>query len=73
MSHNHSIGEENGNPLQYSCLKNSMNRGAWWAIVLGVAELDTTEQITQPEYYHIIGEKIKAQRTSDFSHGEAGD
>ena len=26
-----SSGEENGNPLQYSCLKNSMGRGAWWA------------------------------------------
>ena len=24
-------GEENGNPLQYSCLENSMDRGAWWA------------------------------------------
>ena len=36
-------------------------------------ESDTTEQLTQPEYYHIIGEKIKAQRTSDFSHGEVGD
>ena len=28
--------EGNGNPLQYSCLENSMNRGAWWAIVHGV-------------------------------------
>ena len=26
-------GEENGNPLQYSCLENSMDRGAWWAIL----------------------------------------
>ena len=26
-----SSGEGNGNPLQYSCLKNSMGRGAWWA------------------------------------------
>ena len=25
-------GEENGNPLQYSCLENPMDRGAWWAI-----------------------------------------
>ena len=25
--------EENGNPLQYSCLENAMDRGAWWAIV----------------------------------------
>ena len=38
-----SIGEENGNLLQYSCLKNSMNRGAWQATVRGVAkESDTT-------------------------------
>ena len=29
-------GEGNGNPLQYSCLENSMDRGAWWAIVQGV-------------------------------------
>ena len=27
-----SPGEGNGNPLQYSCLENSMDRGAWWAI-----------------------------------------
>ena len=27
-----SLGEGNGYPLQYSCLGNSMNRGAWWAI-----------------------------------------
>ena len=29
----HSPGEGNGNPLQYSCLVNPMARGAWWAIV----------------------------------------
>ena len=33
-----SPGEGNGYPLQYSCLKNSMDRGAWWATVQGVAE-----------------------------------
>ena len=27
--------EGNGNPLQYSCLENPMDRGAWWAIVHG--------------------------------------
>ena len=33
-----SPGEGNGNPLQYSCLENSMDRGAWQAIVNGVAK-----------------------------------
>ena len=33
-----SPGEGNGNPLQYSCLENSMDRGAWWAIVHGAAK-----------------------------------
>ena len=33
-----SPGEGNGNPLQYSCLENSMDRGAWQAIVHGVAK-----------------------------------
>ena len=36
-------GEGNGNPLQYSCLGNPMERGAWWATVHDVAkESDTT-------------------------------
>ena len=36
--------EGHGNPLQYSCLENAMNRGAWRAMVHGVAKgLDTTE------------------------------
>ena len=33
-----SSGEGNGNPLQYSCLENPMDRGAWWTTVHGVAE-----------------------------------
>ena len=33
-----SPGEGNGNPLQYSCLENSMDGGAWWATVHGVAK-----------------------------------
>ena len=38
-----SLGEKNGYPLQYSCLENSMDRGAWWATVRVIAESDTTE------------------------------
>ena len=33
-----SLGEGNGNLLQYSCLENPMDRGAWWAAVHGVAK-----------------------------------
>ena len=36
-----SPGERNGNPLQYSRLENSMDRGAWWATVHGVAKSRT--------------------------------
>ena len=36
-----SPGEGNGNPLQYSCLENPMNGGAWWATVHGVTKSRT--------------------------------
>ena len=36
-----SAGEGNGHPLQYSCLENSMDRGAWWATVHGVTKSQT--------------------------------
>ena len=45
-------GEGNGNPLQYSCLENPMDGGAWWATVHGGhKELDTIERLT---HTHII-------------------
>ena len=41
-----SPGEQSGNPLQYSCLGNPMDRGAWWATVHGVEkELVMTYQL----------------------------
>ena len=36
-----SLGEGNGDPLQYSCLENPMDGGAWWATVHGVAKSQT--------------------------------
>ena len=47
-----SLGQEDplekgmGFPLQYSCLENSMDRGAWQGTVHGVTESDTTDQLT---------------------------
>ena len=43
-----SSGERNGNPVQYSCLENSMDQGTWWAIYSpwGCKESDTTERLT---------------------------
>ena len=35
------LGDGNGNPPQYSCLENSMDRGTWWATVHGVAKSRT--------------------------------
>ena len=40
-----SYGEGHGNPLQYSCLGNPMDREAWWATVHRVSEPDTTEPL----------------------------
>ena len=40
-------GEGNGNPIQDFCLKDPVDRGAWWATVLGVSkELDPIERLT---------------------------
>ena len=38
-----SAGEGHGNPLQSSCMENSMDRGARWAAVHGVSQLDMTD------------------------------
>ena len=48
------FGEGNGNPLQY-CLKNPMDRGAWWATVQRVTELDMTEWLsTYISFIHLF-------------------
>ena len=41
-----SPGEGNGNPLQYSCLRNPMDRGAWWLQSMGSQKSDTTVRLS---------------------------
>ena len=40
-------GEGNGNPLQYSCLENPMDRGAWWATVHRLQRVSMTERLSK--------------------------
>ena len=47
------IGEGNGNPLQYSCLENPMDRGAWRATAHGVARVGH-DLVTKPPYIYKI-------------------
>ena len=51
-----SPGGGNGNPLQYSCLGTSMDRGASWAIILEVTEeSDATEQMSTHTHAQMLG------------------
>ena len=50
-----SPGEGNGKLLQYSCLENSMDRGAWWATVHGITkESDMTQQLNKNKQLLLI-------------------
>ena len=44
-----SSGEGNGNPLQYSCLGNPVDRGTWWATVHAIAEMNMTYRLSMHE------------------------
>ena len=48
-----SIGEGNGNPFQYSCLKNSVDRGTWWAIVHRVSKTQMLLSVHACAHTHI--------------------
>ena len=61
-----SPGIGNGNLLQYSCLESFMYRGAWRAIVHGVAESDMTEH-THTHTDYLIHQNLSVLRLYDFS------
>ena len=76
------IVEGNGNPLQYSCLENPMNGGAWWAAFYGVAQSRTRmkplSSSSSSSFVSCIGRQILStkplgkpimldQRSSNFS------
>ena len=54
-----SPGEGNGNSLQYSCLENPINQGAWWAAVCGVAESEMTERLTLPLFQDAVTKNVE--------------
>ena len=57
-------GEGNGNPLQYSCLENPMDRGAWWAAVHGIVKsLTRLSDFTFTFHFHAL-EKEMATHSS---------
>ena len=63
-------GEGSGNPHQYSCLGNPMNRGAWQATVHGVTkESDTTATKQQQNGYGLLGKTLLTQSLIEFSRG----
>ena len=53
------VGEGNGTPLQYSCLENPMDGGAWYAAVHGVAKSRTRlSDLTFTFYFHVLEEEM---------------
>ena len=59
-----SPGEESGYPLQYCCWENPIDRGAWWAIVHGVSELDTTEHAHICTFSHLFSQPLSESHLS---------
>ena len=56
-------GEGNGTPLQYSCLENPRDGGAWWAAVHGVAQSRT--RLKQLSSSSLVGERLVSHISPD--------
>ena len=56
------IGEGNGNPLQYSCLENPRDGGAWWAAVYGVAQSRTRLKRLSLQNIQTLSKTLQSQR-----------
>ena len=62
------IGEGNGNPLQYSCLENPMDGGAWWAAIYGVAQSRTwLKRLSSSSSTIELAEKAMAPHSSTLA------
>ena len=64
MTTGKTIGEGNGTPLQYSCLENPMDGGAWWAAVHGVAKSRTRLSDFTLTFHFLALEKEMATHSS---------
>ena len=60
-----SSGGGNGNPLQYSCLENPMDKGAWWAIVLGVAK-SLTRRSTRTHTHNASLVSVRGENSGSY-------
>ena len=66
-------GEGNGTPLQYSCLKNPMGGGAWWAAVCGVTQSRTRlKQLSSSRMYGIEFPRGSDSKESACNAGDVG-
>ena len=70
MINNINIGEDNGTPLQYSCLENPTDGGAWWAAVHGVTKSQTRLR-TSLSLFTFMHWRRKWQPTPVFLPGES--
>ena len=67
-------GGSHGNPFLYSCLENSTDRGAWWALVLGVAKTRTCLKRLSTHMHDQVGASPMAHgEKSTCSAGDRGD